>query len=296
MERRSGRYPPRHKPSPSVVLNVQVADELRVLLDEVEAELGLAAHQALDQLRRLLVVAAVLLVRKRHAQEGAARRVHSGVAQLFRGHLAEALEAAHLDLAFGGLEHGLEYLVLVRIVAGIKRLAALRQAIEGRQREEKPARLDQLRHLAEKEGHQQRGDVRAVDIGVGHDDDALVAELRLVVALAAAAAERQHEVRELLVLTEAIGRRAGDVQDLAAERQDRLRLAVARLFRRAAGAVALHQEDLGAARVAAAAIRELAGKPQLAGRALALEFFLLAFALAIFRALDDEIEQLPRAV
>ena len=64
----------------------------------------------------------------------------------------------------------------------------------------------------------------------------------------------------------------------------------------AAGAVALDQKNLGAAGTPTAAIRELAGQPQLAGRALALEFFLLALALAVFRALDDEIEELPRAV
>ena len=36
---------------------------------------------------------------------------------------------------------------------------------------------DQLRHLAIEEGQQQRGDMRAVDIGVGHDDDALIAQI-----------------------------------------------------------------------------------------------------------------------
>src|SRR5438874_5972044 len=137
--------------------------------------------------------------------------------------------------------------------------------------------------------------MRTVNVGIGHDDDALVAQLGLVVALAAAAAERQHQIRQLLVLAEPIDRRAGDVQDLAAERQDRLGLTVSRLLGGAAGAVALDQKNLGAAGTPTAAIRELAGQPQLAGRALALEFFLLALALAVFRALDDEIEELPRA-
>ena len=39
--------------------------------------------------------------------------------------------------------------------------------------------VDQAGHLAVEEGHQQRGDMRAVDVGVGHDDDALVAQLVL---------------------------------------------------------------------------------------------------------------------
>ena len=64
----------------------------------------------------------------------------------------------------------------VRVVAGVLRHVALGQAVERRQREEEVAVVDELRHLAEEEGHQERGDVRAVDIGVGHDDDALVAQ------------------------------------------------------------------------------------------------------------------------
>ena len=44
--------------------------------------------------------------------------------------------------------------------------------------------LDQHRHLAVEEGQQQRADVRAVDVGVGHDDDAVVAQLVDVEVLA----------------------------------------------------------------------------------------------------------------
>jgi hypothetical protein len=39
------------------------------------------------------------------------------------------------------------------------------------------AALHQLGHLAVEEGQQQRADVRAVHVGVGHDDDAVVAQL-----------------------------------------------------------------------------------------------------------------------
>ena len=107
---------------------------------------------------------------------------------------------------------------------------------------------DQPRHLAIEEGDQQRGDVRAVDVGVGHDDDALVAQILVAVARARAAAERLHQVGEFLVLLQLARRRAGDVQDLAAQRQDGLRVAVARLLGRAAGGVAFDQEDFGADR------------------------------------------------
>ena len=41
--------------------HVEIAGEFGVLLDEVEAQLGLAAHQALDQVDRELVCVAVAL-------------------------------------------------------------------------------------------------------------------------------------------------------------------------------------------------------------------------------------------
>ena len=72
--------------------------------------------------------------------------------------------------------------------------------------------------------------MRAVDVGVGHDDDLLVAQILLVIMRAGAAAERLHQIGELRVLRQLVlaGRR--DVEDLAAQRQHRLRAAVARLL------------------------------------------------------------------
>src|SRR5258705_12687384 len=131
-----------------------------------------------------------------------------------------------------------------------------------------------------------------VDIGLGHDDDGVVAELVVLIALAGAAAERLDQIRDLLVGAHLLGRRAGDVEDLALQGQDRLRLAVACLLGRAAGAVALDEEDLGAERAAAAAIGELAGQAQLARRRFAREALLTA-ALALLGALDDVVDEDP---
>ena len=65
---------------------------------------------------------------------------------------------------------------------------------------------------------------------------------------AGAAAERLDEIGELLVRGELVARGAGDVQDLAAQRQDRLGRAVARLLGRAAGGIALDDEEFRALR------------------------------------------------
>ena len=60
-----------------------------------------------------------------------------------------------------------------------------------------------------------------------------------------------------------------DVQDLAAQRQDRLEAAVAALLGRAAGRVALDDVELAPRRVALLAVGELAGQRQAVERALA---------------------------
>ena len=90
--------------------------------------------------------------------------------------------------------------------------------------------------MAVEEGQQQRGDVVAVAVGVGQEDDLAVAEPAGVVLVVHAAAEGADEVGQLLVV-EHLGL-AGllGVEDLAAQRQDRLDVAVAALLGRAAGA------------------------------------------------------------
>ena len=75
----------------------------------------------------------------------------------------------------------------------------------------------------------------AVDVGVGHDDDLLVAQILLAVMRAGAAAERLHQIGELRVLRQLVLAGGGDVQNLAAQRQHRLGGAVARLLGGAAG-------------------------------------------------------------
>ena len=94
---------------------------------------------------------------------------------------------------------------------------------------------------------------------------------------ARAAAERLHQIGQFLVLLQLAGGGAGHVQDLAAQRQDGLRGAVARLLGAAAGGIAFDQEYLRAIRRIARAIGQLAGQAQLARRGLARDFlFLLA--------------------
>ncbi len=123
-----------------------------------------------------------------------------------------------------------------------------------------PAGADQLRHVPEEERQQQRADVAAVDVGVGHDDDLAVAALFEVEILAEAAAEGADDRADLLVTRDLHGVGFFDVQDFSKQRQDRLDIGIAPLLGAAAGGVALDQENLRLLVGFAAAIRQFAGK------------------------------------
>ena len=88
--------------------------------------------------------------------------------------------------------------------------------------------LDQRAHEPEQQRQQQRADVLAVDVGVGHQHDLVVAQLVEVEVLAGCRCRSA----EISACTSLFGQHlvdAGllDVEDLAADRQDRLGLRVA---------------------------------------------------------------------
>ena len=111
-----------------------------------------------------------------------------------------------------------------------------------------------------KEREEQGGDVVAVAVGVGQEDDLAVAEPRRVVLVVHAAAECADDVGQLFVVEDLGLARLFGVQDLALQGQDRLDVAVAPLLGRAAGAVAFDDEELRLVGVGAVAVVQLAGK------------------------------------
>jgi hypothetical protein len=83
------------------------------------------------------------------------------------------------------------------------------------------------------------------------------------------------------------------VQDLAAYRKDRLGLAVPGLLGRPAGAVALHDEELGSRWIVIGAIGELAGQAELArgGCGLALHLALGPALQPLVHPIEHEAEE-----
>ena len=122
-------------------------------------------------------------------------RLLQQVAQIVAGALAAVMlgedRIAQRRIEAIGLER--------RVVLQIDRLGvAALQPVERRLRDVEKPLFDQRSHLAEEEGQQQRADVAAVDIGVGHDDDAVIARLVGVEILAAdAGAERLDQRADL---------------------------------------------------------------------------------------------------
>ena len=107
----------------------------------------------------------------------------------------------------------------------------------------------------------QRADVRAVHVGVGHDDDLAVAQLGGVeIVLADARADGRDQRADFLVAQHLVVARLLDVENLSFERQNRLEAAVAPLLGGAAGGFTLHQEQLATFRVLLLAVGQLAGQ------------------------------------
>ena len=121
------------------------------------------------------------------------------------------------------------------------------------------ATLNDFRHLTIEEGQQQRTNVRAVDVRIGHDDDAVIAQFVRVVLIAAdAAAKGGDQRRHFLGREHFIEAGFLNVEDFTLQRQDRLILAVTPLLRRAARGVPFHQVQFGKRRIAFLAVCQFA--------------------------------------
>ena len=139
-------------------------------------------------------------------------------------------------------------------------MLVLLQLVERRHRQIHMSLADELRHEAVQEGQHQRIDVRAVHIGIRHDNDLVVTQLRDVKILVDAGAEGRDHGLDFLVLVDAFLSRLLDVQNFAAERQNRLRRPASGRLGGAACGISLDQENLTVLRILVGAVRQLSGQ------------------------------------
>ncbi len=177
--------------------------------------------------------------------------------QVGPGALVARIRAEHGVLQPDVGEIVFQRVLVLQVLLGL----AARDFVERRLRDVDIAAVDQFAHLAEEERQQQRADVRAVDVRVGHDDDLVVAQLVGVELLRAdAGAERRDQRADLLGREHLVEARALHIEDLAAQRQYGLERAVASHLGRAAGRVALDDQQFRLGGIALLAVGELAGQ------------------------------------
>ena len=98
--------------------------------------------------------------------------------------------------------------------------------------------------------------MRAVNVGIGHDDDLVIAQLvKIDLILNAAAKGRDHRT-DLRIFKDAVHPCLLYVQDLTAQRQDRLCAGISSLLRTSAGGITLDDIDLAFFRIAGTAVAQ----------------------------------------
>src|SRR5262249_23708122 len=120
------------------------------------------------------------------------------------------------------------------------------------------ATLDHRPHVPEEEGQEQGTNVRPINIGVRHDDDAVIADLFDVKIIPTnASPEGRDQYLDFLAAEHLVEARLLDVQNLPPQRENRLKIAVTPLLRRASCRIALNEIDLRLRRVTLRAVGEL---------------------------------------
>src|SRR5437899_1721519 len=103
--------------------------------------------------------------------------------------------------------------------------------------------------------------MRSIDIGVGHDDDFVIAQLRRVeIILTNTCTERGDHSHDFLMREHLVVSRFLDVENLSLDRQDCLSPSISTLLCGTPGRITLNDEYLCTLRGALLAIREFTGK------------------------------------
>ena len=134
--------------------------------------------------------------------------------------------------------------------------------------------------------------MRAVHVGIGHDDDFVIAQFveikrAFTLAVANARADGRDHRADFVVLKNFVEPRFLDVDQFAANRQNRLELPVAALLGRAAGGITFDNVKLRVRRIAVGTIRQFARQSAAGQRRFADGFARFARRFAGARGVQD---------
>ena len=166
--------------------------------------------------------------------QSAGVRVDGAFTQLQRVHFTQSLETGFRDFAafFLGCDAFI-YSFAFLIVQRVKRFLAYIDPVQRWHGDKNMAGFDQCREMLQKQGGQERGDVQAVRIGIGQDDNLAVAQPGNLVRTGVHA-DGNGDVVYFGVAEYGIRLHFPGIEDLAPERENGLEFAFSGLFRRAA--------------------------------------------------------------
>ena len=185
-----------------------------------------------------------------------------------------------------------KFLFVQRIEFACRFALALRGDVDAEQRRLRDVdmtKVDQPREMPEEQRQQQDLNMRTIHIRIGKNDDFAVAQtgqIRRIANLVVIHADGKRNGFNLLVGVQRVGAVLPGVFWLALERQNGLKLLVARLLRRTTGGIAFDDEKLVALRVLGGAIGQLPRQHGHAG--LFAPFHFLRSACARIGLVDDE--------
>ena len=142
------------------------------------------------------------------------------------------------------------------VVQDIFTLLATRHLVQRRLRNVDATTPYQFGHLSEEEGEQQGADVTSVNICIGHDDDAAIAQLGMIEVFADAALQGLNECSDFLKSKDLVEPCSLHIQELSAQRQDRLTNMVAPTLGTSACAVTFNNEQFGLVHITRRAVGE----------------------------------------
>ena len=157
--------------------------------------------------------------------------IHGRFPELLVTHLTQTFVTLRLDLFLVAVAVSLDEVVTLLVVPAVLLRCALRAQVQRSHSDVEVTLLNHFLHVAEEQRHDQRGDMRTIDIGIRHDDYFVVADLAQVQCLrvvfrAESDAQSGEDVTHLFALEHLVLHRFLHVQDLSAQRQDSLVLTV----------------------------------------------------------------------